>query len=178
MSKGNSWELQGSNNDTRLGEQLVILDHPNGETELVIRSIEHLYLVTLDASVLTNLDLADDAEDRQIELDHCESVDGCAQLELGALLNVTDVSSAGDFDEDGKIDIGVVAFVSEQGENLLVYFLSRAGFSQIEPNTDEDPIRPCRSVRCRRSKFPPHNVRYEWHSRPRISWWYARRGQK
>ena len=140
MSKGNSWVLQGSAKDTRFGEQLVILDHLNGETELVIRSIEHLYLVTLDASVLTNLDLADDAEDRQIELDHCESVDGCAQLELGALLNVTDVSSAGDFDEDGKIDIGVVAFVSEQGENLLVYFLSRAGFSQIEPNTDENPF--------------------------------------
>ena len=140
LSEGNSWELRGSADDTRLGEQLVVLDHPNSAPEIVIRSIEHLYLISLDATVLTNLDVADDTDDRQIALDHCDSVDGCTQLEQGALLNVTDISSVADFDEDGLIDIGVVALVSEQGENLLVYFLSRAGFSQIEPGTEEDPF--------------------------------------
>ena len=114
--------------------------HTDGETELAIRSVEALYLITLDATVLTTLSAMDGTDDRQITLDDCESLDGCVRLEFGTDLNVTDVSSAADFDEDGRIDVGVVGYVDDQPENLLVYFLSRAGFSQISAATDDDPF--------------------------------------
>ena len=140
ISAGNSWELRGLASDTRFGEQIAVLEHADGETELAIRSVEALYLITLDATGLTTLSAADGTDDRQITLDDCESLDGCVRLEFGTDLNVTDVSSAADFDEDGRIDVGVVGYVDDQPENLLVYFLSRAGFSQISAATDDDPF--------------------------------------
>ena len=46
----------------------------------------------------------------------------------------------GDFDDDERSDLGVVAYADEQSEELLVYFLSRTGFSQVTPGTEEDPF--------------------------------------
>ncbi|MCY4128222.1 MAG: hypothetical protein OXG15_03140 [Gammaproteobacteria bacterium] len=140
MAAGNSWEILASADDRSLGVQLVVLDHVDATPEMVVRSIDSLYLITLDVTVLSALDSADSTNDRQISLEQCDDTDGCVRLELGALLNATDVSPVADFDEDGRIDIGIVSFVSEQQEDLSVYFLSRAGFSQIVAGTEDDPF--------------------------------------
>ena len=140
MSRGNSWEIHGASDDSRLGLQLVVLEHVDASPELVVRSFESIYLIKLDATVLASLDAADETDDHQISLDHCEPTDGCVRLMRGEMLNVSDISPAGDFDEDGQIDIGVVSYVTDQEEDLYVYFLSRAGFSQIVAGTEEDPF--------------------------------------
>ena len=140
ISAGNSWQLHGVSGDERVGEQLVLLDHVDADPELVIRSEQSIYVVPSDTTTLTTLDAADGTEDRQISLEHCESVGDCVRLNIGSNLIVTDVAPAGDFDDDDRNDIGVIAYVDEQPDELLVYFLSRAGLSQVTPGTEDDPF--------------------------------------
>lgn len=140
MSAGNSWEIHGSSADKRIGEQLAVLDHANDETELIVRGEQAIYIIALNAADLTALDAADESEDRQIALEHCESVDGCVRLSFASNLTVTDVAPVGDFNEDERIDIGIVAYADEQPDELLIYFLSREGFSNVTAGTEEDPF--------------------------------------
>ena len=138
VSAGNSWELQGESNNAGFGEQLIVLDHANDSSELVVLSYWALYLITLDSIVLSTLDAADGSEDGQIDMAHCQSVDGCERLPLGSNFYVTDISSVADFDEDGQIDLGFVAYPESQVEDLFVYFLSRAALTTIERGDEED----------------------------------------
>ena len=140
VSAANSWELHGIADETRVGEQLVVLDHPDSASELVIRSDQAIYVLALDTDVLTSLDTADGADDRLISLDHCAVMDGCTRLAVGSNRTVTDMSPVGDFDGDDRIDIGVVAYANDQYDEILVYFLSRAGFSQVPVDTQETPF--------------------------------------
>ena len=140
VSAANSWELHGIADETRVGEQLAVLAHANSASELVIRSDQAIYVLALDTDVLTLLDSADGTDDRQIALDHCAETDGCVRLAIGLDLNVTDISPAGDFDSDEHIDVGVVAYANEQEDEVLVYFLSRAEFSDVPTEAQEDPF--------------------------------------
>lgn len=140
VSAANSWELHGLAVEARVGEQLAVLAHANSASELVIRSDRAIYVLALDTEVLTSLDSADGTDDRQIAMDQCAATEGCIRLAIGSDLNVTDISPAGDFDSDEHIDVGVVAYASEQEDEVLVYFLSRAGFSDVPTEAQEDPF--------------------------------------
>ncbi len=140
MSAANSWELHGIADEKRLGEQLIVLDHADSASELVFRSDKSIYMLALDTDVLTSLDKADGADDRLISLDHCAAMDGCIRLAVGSNRIVTDISPVGDFDGDDSIDVGVVAYTSDQDDEILVHFLSRASFSQVPTDTQETPF--------------------------------------
>ncbi len=138
VSEPGSWVLYGQAEEGRLGRQLVVLDHGEDPRELVVLDNTAIHMLTLDSTTLSLLDAADGTEDRFLFIEHCSTVEGCESIQAGADLVVTDVAAIGDLDDDGKTDIGVVAYATNRSFETLVYLLPRGSLSK-DSETD-DPL--------------------------------------
>ena len=136
LSQPDSWVLHGHAQEGRLGRQLVVLEHGENSSELVVLDSEGIYLLTLDGAVFSLLDAADGTEDRHLYVEHCSDVDGCLRVLAGTDLTITEVAEIGDLDDDGQIDLGVIAYVTNRNFETLAYLLPRATLTEDTESED------------------------------------------
>ena len=127
----NTWTIDGAYEDEQMGLQLLLLDHPDASAELLVRSNVSLYLIPLDANLLLELDAADGLTDRRISMNRCTSIFECTTVGFDPNLEVFDVETIGDFDQDGRFDIGVFGSQFDAIFNTRLYLLTRVSLDMV-----------------------------------------------
>lgn len=129
LEEPGAWVLHGQSPGGRLGHQLETLEHGDNTMELVLLADDVIYLIALNAETLSSFDAADGTEDRQLFVEHCDDVDGCLRVQNGTNLVITGVAATDDLDDDGRTDLGVIAYTTNRRHETLVYLLPRATLS-------------------------------------------------
>ena len=139
LQKPDTWVLEGSENFEQLGRQLVLFNHPDRDPELGIRSLAFLYLVPLANETLMTLDALDGAADQTVSLSSCLSTPYCSRIQIDANLEIFDIETIGDLDEDGAVDMGVIARNRDTELNLEIYLLTRDSIEKASSEMEASP---------------------------------------
>lgn len=140
VNKPDSWVLEGHISDGDFGRRTVFLEHEDASADLLIFSDSAFYLLTLNSETLAVLDAADGIEDRRLSAAYCVSTNGCIQVRFGEKKRVTEMASVGDLDNDGLTDIAFIAYSTDRFNQLMVYFMTRAGLVTDRLSEEERTI--------------------------------------
>ena len=124
-----TWQIHGVQGNEGLGTELMLLEHDpaaDRSPELLVAGASSAYLITLDSSVLSNLDAEDGTTDRQIYLANCTHVLSCSRIDGSEEFLLKAYTDVGDLDDDGSTDLGVLG-ANSAGDQISLYVLNRQG---------------------------------------------------
>ena len=130
VDEPDTWVIHGPDSDSYLGTQLDFAPNAGGEPELLLVSYEALYLVNLDARQLAAFDELDSEKDRQIDLTHCDSHEGCLRLWQQADFDFKSVRAIGDLDGDNRSELAIVGQWLGNNHAVQVFLLNRASLDE------------------------------------------------